>query len=175
MGPIGHFAVGLAVKPAAPKAPLWVLLLAGEVLDLLCFAFFAIGIERNGVSQTDLAHGLQVVTPGVIPWSHGLFMALVWSAAAGAMAVLFLRDRRAGLYLGLVVFSHWLLDFIVHPGELPLFLNGSPTVGLGLWSTGPGLVLAGVLEVALFAGGLAIYLGWRKQGKRRAFHAANGG
>ncbi len=163
MGPIGHFAIGLAVKPAAPKAPLWIYLLASETLDLLCFTFFALGIERNGTSQVDLTHGLQVLIPGFIPWSHGLFMAVAWSVVAGAAAFLFFRSRRVGVLIGLAVFSHWLLDFIVHPGELPLLLAGSPTVGLGLWSSGPGLILSGILEVGLFAGGLVIYLAGRKR------------
>ncbi len=43
MGP-AHFAIALAAKPAAPKIPLWVLLIASEILDLLCFAFISLGI-----------------------------------------------------------------------------------------------------------------------------------
>ena len=53
MGPPGHFGIGLAAKPAAPKAPLWVLLVATEVPDLLYFAFHAAGIESAGASTTD--------------------------------------------------------------------------------------------------------------------------
>jgi hypothetical protein len=44
MGPPGHIAIAFAAKPAAPKAPLWVLIVATEVLDLLAFAFIALGI-----------------------------------------------------------------------------------------------------------------------------------
>lgn len=35
MGLIGHFGVAFAVKPLISKAPLWTLLIASEVLDLL--------------------------------------------------------------------------------------------------------------------------------------------
>jgi hypothetical protein len=158
MGPPGHLAIGLAAKSAAPKAPLWVLLLASEVLDLLCFGFVAIGIEKLGVSHTDLSRGLTVLAPASIPWSHGLFMSIVWSVVAAAIAYAFYRDHRTAAIVGLAVFSHWMLDFIVHPGELPLLFIGSPMVGLGLWTTGPGLILSGILEIALLTSGVALYL-----------------
>ncbi len=159
----GHLGVALAAKPLAPKAPLWALLAASEALDLLCFGFVAIGAEHTGVSQADITRGIRVLAPGLIPWSHGLLMSLVWSLAAAGIGYLVVRDWRASGMLGLVVFSHWLLDLIVHLPDLPLFLEGSPKLGLGLWGTGPGLVLSGILEVALIAGGTAIYIASRKK------------
>jgi hypothetical protein len=162
MGP-GHFAIALAAKPAAPKMPLWVLLVASEVLDILTFGFKALGMEDFGVNTTSLERGLKVMVPGTIPWSHGLFMSAVWSVVAAAIAYLVYHDRRTSGIVGLVVFSHWVLDFIVHPGELPLLFNGSPTVGLGLWTSGPGLILSGILEFLLLAGGVVIYIIWRKK------------
>jgi hypothetical protein len=162
MGP-GHFAVAFAAKPIAPKAPLWALLTASEALDLLFFGFAAVGIEKAGVTQTDITQGIRIVTQGQIPWSHGLFMSLVWSALAAGIAYLVLRDRRASSVLGLMVFSHWVLDFIVHLPDLPLFFDSSPKVGLGIWGSGPGLVISGILEIILFAGGIAIYIYWRRK------------
>jgi hypothetical protein len=162
MGP-AHFAIAFAVKPAAPKVPLGVLLVAAEVIDLLCFGFIALGIENAGVSRTDISQGVSVISPASVPWSHGLFMSVVWSLAAAAVAFLVYRQRRASAVVGLVVFSHWVLDFIVHPPDLPLLFGGSPMVGLGLWTSGPGLILSGLLEVALLAGGVAIYAVARKR------------
>jgi hypothetical protein len=69
MGP-GHFGVAFAVKPIAPKAPLWVLLVASEVLDLLCYGVVAIGMESTSIRQIDLEHGVQTIVPGYLPWSH---------------------------------------------------------------------------------------------------------
>jgi hypothetical protein len=157
MGP-AHFAIGLAAKPAVPKAPLWILLIASEVLDLLCFGFVAADIEHLGISSTSIDQGVKVIVPGLVPWSHGLLMSVVWSIIAAVMAYIILREGRASGMVGLVVFSHWLLDFIVHPADLPILLIGSPSVGLGLWTTGPGLILSGVLEITLLAGGTAIYI-----------------
>lgn len=166
MGP-GHLGIGLAAKPVAPEVPLWVLLVASEVLDLLSFGFIALGVERTSITLTDFNQGMRTITQSSIPWSHGLFMSLVWSLLFGALAYLIYRDRRTSAVLGLVVFSHWVLDFIVHPPHLPLLFDGSPQVGLGLWTSGPGLILSVVLEFVLLAGGLAIYLAARKRNRKQ--------
>jgi hypothetical protein len=52
---------------------------------------------------------------------------------------------------------------IVHSADLPLLFEGSATVGLGLWASGPGFIASVVLEFALLAGGVAIYLVARKR------------
>ncbi len=161
MGP-GHFGVAFAAKTISPKAPLWVLLTASEALDLLCFGLMAVGVEKAGVTQTDITQGIHIVTQGSIPWSHGLFMSLVWSFLAAGIAHLVFRDRRISIVLGAVVFSHWVLDFIVHLPDLPLFFDSSIRVGLGLWGTGPGFIFSGILEIILLAAGIAIYLTNRK-------------
>ncbi len=166
MGP-AHLATALIIKSSTPKVPLWVLLFASEALDLLCFGFMALGLENAGASRMDPVHGLQVITPGSIPWSHGLFMAAVWSLLAALICSLIYHDRRSGIMVGLVVFGHWALDFIVHPGELPLLFAGSPTVGLGLWTTGPGLIASFLLEVVLIGLGVAIYLRGRRLAARQ--------
>ncbi|MGW8225687.1 MAG: hypothetical protein ACWGOY_08135 [Anaerolineales bacterium] len=157
MGP-AHLAIGLSAKPAAPKVSLLVLLVASEALDLLSFLFIPLGFEDAGISQAGINQGLQVLVPGSIPWSHGLFMALVWSLLFSAVAFLFYKDRRISIIIGLVVFSHWLLDFIVHSADLPLLFEGSPTVGLGLWTSGPGLIFSILLEILLLIGGITVYL-----------------
>lgn len=98
-----------------------------------------------------------------MPWSHGLFMSVIWALLAAGVAYLIYRDRRIAGVIGLVVISHWCLDFIVHPPELPLLFNGSPMVGLGLWTTAPGFVISIFIEAAMLAGGLAIYMIDRKR------------
>ncbi len=176
MGPPGHIAIALAAKPAAPKVPLWVLLVASEIPDLLCFGLMAAGIERAGVTTMDLSQGLKQLIPASIPWSHGFFMSVIWSVAAAAIAFLFYRSRRTASAIGLLVFSHWVLDFIVHAPDLPLLFGGSPLVGLGLWTSGPGLIISGILEVGLLAGGIAIYLVTRvKDRRQRADNASSSG
>jgi membrane-bound metal-dependent hydrolase YbcI (DUF457 family) len=162
MGP-GHLGLGFAAKPTADKVPLWLLLIATEVLDILSFIFEALGIERFAASRMDLKLGLQIITPGHIPWSHGLFMSIVWSLLAGWIAYRFYRDSRTGVVVGSLVFSHWVLDFLVHPPDLPLFFKDSPLIGLGLWTSGPGFIASMIIEVILLAGGIALYFSYRKR------------
>ena len=147
MTPFGHLAIGFAAKPAGPtRIHLGVLLAASWLLDLLYFIFAFTGIESIE----------NLTRPGAVPtpYSHGLFMAVIWSALAGLLAWRLYRSRRAGLVIGLVAFSHWVLDFISW-NNLFLFFDGSPKVGLGLFNAmGAGTIY---VELGLFLAGLAIY------------------
>jgi membrane-bound metal-dependent hydrolase YbcI (DUF457 family) len=167
MDPLAHASVGLMAKPIAPKAPLWALLAATQVPDLLSFGFLATGIEQSATTQLDWEHGLQYLSQPSIAWSHGLFMCIVWSVVVGAIALRFYRDRRTSIIIGLLVFSHWLLDFIVYP-NMPVLLDASPSIGIGLITSGPGLIGGIVLEIGLVVGGITIYLVNRR---RRAIWA----
>ncbi len=149
MGPPGHLAIAFAAKPAVPKTPLWALLIATEILDFLAFAFIAVGIE-HGAPEPSLA------------WSHGLFMSVVWSVVTVATVFLVCRNRRTSITIGLLVFSHWVLDFVSHSRDLPLLFNGSPLVGLGLETSIP---VGIIMEFSMLAGGVAIYLLARKRNK----------
>jgi hypothetical protein len=153
MAALTHLGVGLAAKRIAPKAPVIVLILAAYTIDLIWAAFYFAGIEHfpepNPVTTN--------------PWSHGLLMASLWSLLIGLIAFWVSRDRRAGWIAGLLVFSHWVVDFISHPmrfafpydTKLSLLFDGSPTVGLGLWSTQLGMNIG---EYGLLAVGIIIYI-----------------
>ena len=62
---------------------------------------------------------------------------------------------RAGLVLFAVVLSHWLLDVLSHRPDMPILLDGGPHWGFGLWES---LTATLVVELGLFAAGLALYL-----------------
>ena len=127
----GHFAAGLAIKATEPRVPTWAVLLGVGFVDILFGAFLLLGIER--------AHLTPGQSPGFaldfIDWSHSLLMCLVW---AGLYAVLFRgRGTAVAAWCGFAVFSHFLLDFPMHPGDLALWPQGAPHVGLGLWTRWP--------------------------------------
>lgn len=148
----GHLAVGLAAKPVAPKAPLGALLVSATAIDTLCGIFVIAGIE-----------GIDADGASSIPWSHGLFMAVVWSIVGLALTYLLSRDWRTSIVIGLLVFSHWVLDFISHPmgmgrelpPDLPLLFEGSPKVGLGLYNS---VAAALITDLGMFVGGIVVYL-----------------
>lgn len=136
MAGLAHLGVGLAAKRVAPNVNAGVLVGAAYAIDIVWAGFWAAGLEHfpgSGAVST-------------APWSHGLFMSVVWSAAAAAVTFLITRNRRTSLVIGLLVFSHWVVDFIAKPmthafptdAGLPLLFDGSPTVGLGVWRTAAG-------------------------------------
>jgi len=167
MAGLAHAGVGLAAKRFAPDVPLGVLLVGAYAIDIVWGAFVMAGIEHfsgSGPATTN-------------PWSHGLLMAVVWSGVAALIAQRRRRNFRTSVIIGLLVFSHWVVDFISHPMTavfpgnmgLPLFFDGSPTVGLGLWSTQLGV---NVGEYGAFIAGLAIYFLTRvKLQKEKILHA----
>ena len=175
MSGIGHLAPGFAAKPIAPNVPLWVLLIAGEINDILYFVFSSAGIEPKAVMTImDFNQGVKYLTPVSNPWSHGLFMSIIWAIIAAAIAFLFYRDRRTSGIIGLVVFSHWLLDFLMH-SNLPLFFDGSPQIGLGLENSGIGFLFMTIFDIVLLAAGIAIYFIARKQTSQKKANPAKAG
>ena len=149
---IGHVAVGLAGKRLAPRVPLPALLLAPLLLDGLWPIFLLLGWERVRIDRDNTP-----VTPldfQHYPWSHSLLMTLVWSALVAVGYRTLTRDGRGALWLGAAVTSHWVLDWVTHRPDLPLW-PGGPLVGLGLWRSLAGTVL---IEVAMFLVGLWLYL-----------------
>lgn len=127
----GHIASALAMKAREPRAPTWALVLGVGVLDVLFGIFVPLGIERATVTPN--------VSPGFrldfIDWSHSLAMSLVWAALFGAL--FFRRGTVVALWCGVAVFSHFVLDLLMHPGDLALWPHASAHVGFGLWTVHP--------------------------------------
>ena len=150
---IGHFAVALAAKRAAPRASLGTLVLAAQFLDILWPVLLLAGLERVEIRPGDTAF-----TPLAFehyPISHSLATTLAWAAAFAAAYYGTTRYGRGALIVAALVASHWVLDWITHRPDLPLY-PGGPLEGLGLWSSVPATL---AVEVSMFAAGLALYLG----------------
>jgi hypothetical protein len=149
---IGHFGVGLAAKRLAPRTSLGALVFAAEFLDLIWPVFLLLGLEHVRVVP-----GITKVQPFDFydyPYSHSLTMVLRWAIAAGLIYYLVRRSVRGAWVLAGLVVSHWVLDFISHRPDMPLW-PGGPKVGLGLWNSWPASLSA---EILLFGAGLWLYL-----------------
>jgi len=149
---VGHYGVSFAARRCDASVPLWALFVAVQLLDFIWAPLVLLGIEK-----VRIVPGFTATNPldlYYMPYTHSLVAACLWSA--GAFAVYRLARRRDGAAAALVVagavLSHWVLDFVVHRPDLPLF-DDSVKVGLGLWNW-PGPALA--LEAALLLGGMAI-------------------
>ena len=149
---LGHIAVGFAGKRFAPRASLATLLFAPLFLDLLWPIFLLLGWERVRVEP-----GSTAFTPLAFvsyPWTHSLHMTLFWSGLVGIVFRAVTRDTRSAVWVGMAVASHWVLDWITHRPDLPLW-PGGPLVGLGLWNSVAATV---VVELLLFVIALWLYL-----------------
>lgn len=127
---VGHYSVAIAAKSASPTTPLWTLALGCQLVDVAWSVFMMTGIERASVDP-DLP-GMQLVLE-YMPWTHSLPGALAWSVLAVLASRYLLRlSLNGALLVGAVVFSHWLLDLIVHRPDLALWPGGMK-VGFALW------------------------------------------
>ena len=149
---IGHFALGFAAKPAVPRVSLAMLLVAALFADILWPVLVLLGIE-----QVRIAPGYTALTPLEFvsyPWSHSLLMLCFWGAVVGGIYRGIFGGRRTFIALAALVSSHWVLDWITHAPDMPLY-PGGPRLGLGLWNSVPGTM---VVELLMLAGGLYLYM-----------------
>jgi hypothetical protein len=161
---VGHYSAALAAKALGPGIPLAALFLAVQLVDVAWTLLVLLGVERvrivpgfTAASPLDLVY---------MPFTHSLPAALLWGVAAGlAWRRVGGGDARAAWLVGAAVTSHWLLDFLVHRPDLPLW-GDSAKVGLGLWDH---LGLALALELGLVAAAGALL--WRRVPAARAYVA----
>jgi membrane-bound metal-dependent hydrolase YbcI (DUF457 family) len=150
---VGHLAVALGAKTAEPRAPLGAAVAAAFGLDLLWPILLLLGFETVRVHPGDTA--FTNLAFDSYPWSHSLLFATVWSGLVMFVTRRLYRSWRVGAILGGLVLSHWVLDFITHRPDLPLW-PGGPLVGAGLWNSIAGTLL---IEGSLLAFGVWLYLG----------------
>jgi len=157
----GHFGLAAGVKGREQLVPLWALMLAAVWLDVIFIPLFAAGAETiDDAPGTDGGYGDVIIHAD---YTHSLVGALVLAALFGAVAAKWL-GREAGLVLGGVVFSHWLLDLVVHRADLPILPGNAgdlPVFGFGLWRLP---AVSAVVELLMLAIGVGLY--WRAAAKR---------
>lgn len=128
---IGHYAAALAAKAIEPRAPLWIYVVAAQLIDIAWALLVILGVEHLRLDPALPGSPLVLYD---MPWTHSLPAALTWSLAAATIAARTLRlPNRAAIMIGLVVFSHWLGDLLVHRPDLALWPRG-PEVGFALWN-----------------------------------------
>lgn len=128
---VGHYSASFIAKAVAPTVPLWLLLVAAQLLDIAWGILILSGVEHATLDATLPSSPLVLQH---IPYTHSLVAAVVWSLIAFAIANKAMHfTARESIVVALVVASHWFLDLIVHRPDLPL-LNGPTKLGLGLWN-----------------------------------------
>src|SRR5947208_748600 len=155
---VGHYSVAFAIRTEQNKIPLWVLFVAVQFLDYIWATLVLLGIEKLRVIKGFTAGSM--LDSYFHPYSHSLIAAVAWSGVAALAYGTFCSRhgcqyrKSAALIVGLAVFSHWILDLVAHPRDLPIYDN-TLKVGFGLWNyRDPEFAL----EIALVAGGIMLYM-----------------
>ena len=164
---IGHYGVSFAAKAVKPTLPLWILFLAVQLVDVFWAIFVLFGIEK-----VRIVPGITATNPldlYYMPYTHGLITSLIWAVAAMMIFLVIPCIKRwtSATVVGIVVFSHWLLDLLVHRHDLPLYAD-MHKVGLGLWNYP---ATAFILEILLLASGMFLYAKKTSTVDRRGIYA----
>ena len=151
---VGHYSASFAGKAAEKRIPLWLLFIAVQFVDVLWAIFVVLGIEK-----VRIVPGFTASSPldlYYMPYTHSLVGALGWSMLAFLVCQFIpsLRGVRTGMILALAVFSHWLLDLVVHRPDLALY-DSTFKMGFGLWNY---RTLAFAVEIGMLVAGAALYL-----------------
>jgi hypothetical protein len=133
----GHIGVALALARAERRVNPGVFIVAALLLDLILWSFVLLGWESVAI-PANFAGTHQ--PEFVFPYSHGLLAAVGWSLLAATASVAWSWSFKAArlriaMFMGMAVFSHWLLDALVHGPEMPLLGENSSKIGLGLWNS----------------------------------------
>jgi hypothetical protein len=148
----GHFGVAAIIKSKTPELPLWTLLVSTQLLDLAFIPFNLARLEwMEPIGEGGYGNMLIYAF-----YTHSFVGALLLSLLAAWLAGSF-WGKRAGMIIGGVAFSHWILDLIVHRPDMPILpgnIGNLPLLGLGLWE----FVSASILfELLLIAAGAFLY------------------
>ena len=150
---IGHLAVGFASKRVAPKASLGVLMAAPMALDLLWPLFLLAGWEQVRIDPGNTAFTpLDFVS---YPYTHSLAMSVVWAALFALIYWAVTRYTAGAFVIAAGVVSHWILDYVTHRPDLPLYPGGTERLGLELWNSVAGTI---AIESVMFAAAVWIYV-----------------
>ncbi len=149
---IGHYALGFAAKRLAPRTSLGTLFVAPTFADLLWPVFLLLGWEQARVVPGP--NPFLNLWLDDIPVSHSLAALIAWGLLFGYLYRTRTGYTRGALVVGLLVLSHWVLDFVTHRPDMPLY-PGSVKVGLGLWNAVAGTL---IVEGLLFITGMVIYM-----------------
>ena len=149
---VGHLGVGFILNSRRRQIKLGTLFFCVMLLDLVLWGLVLLGVEEI-IFPAGMKSMAEVTFR--FPYSHGLLASALWSLLAAFIMFAKRKDPGASLIVGFAVFSHFILDWLVHIPELPLAGAESTRIGLGLWRNLP---LAWTIEVSITLLGIIVFL-----------------
>ena len=164
---VGHFALAAATKPILKKPSIFSLMLACQFLDIFFLILFPFKIEYFTLVNTDIPGKFGNLL--IHAWyTHSLLGAILLAGIVyGVMRFIFKNDLKISLGISALVFSHWILDIVVHRPDMPLLpgnLGHLPLLGMGLWNQ-PWLVW--FIELLMVIAAIGIYSVYQNQNKKQ--------
>jgi hypothetical protein len=142
------------------------------IFDFLWTMFLLAGIEhirlKPGIIIASRTRAVDVVEATQIAYSHSLLTGAIWAALFAAAYFLRRRYALGAWVIFAAVLSHWLLDFISHPPDMPLAPGAGRSFGLGLWKSIPATLL---LEGLLWVVAVVVYVRATRARKRAGSYA----
>lgn len=148
---VGHYGPALALAGGRNAPSLAAGCVAVQLVDYAWSTAVLAGVEKVRVTP-----GFTALSPldlYFMPYTHSIVGALAWSVGAALVYLAITRKGAPAAVLGLCVFSHWILDWLVHKPDLLLW--GDMKVGLGLWDAPAAGVAA---EFGVLAAGFVAYM-----------------
>ncbi|NCA77407.1 MAG: hypothetical protein EOM90_13830 [Alphaproteobacteria bacterium] len=153
MPAIAHIGIGFAAKKVVPSVSVIILIVAAELIEIIFMILWGFGIE----------HPLSEPGAPFSPYSHSILFGVLWSVLAGLLTHVISKKTRISWIIGLLVFSHTILDLIASPKlafypndtGLPLLFDYTYTYGLGLWKN---KIVAGIGEIGILVAGIIIFI-----------------
>jgi len=149
---IGHYGVAMSAGKAGSSFKLGTAILAAQLLDLLWPLFTIAGIESFSIVPGDTK--LTPLRFDHYPYTHSLAGSLVIAFLFGLLYYCIRKKLRLAIVYAVLVFSHWVLDFITHKPDLAVSFTSTHKLGLGLWNHP---VAAIFVEGIIFIAGVYIY------------------
>jgi hypothetical protein len=158
---INHAATALIIKRRFPAAPMVLLLISVQLMELLWVLFNYVGLEKTTTEAS--VKSVSDIHLAFMPYSHSIVSAVAMAVMVWLIFAKGLGKPAVGVALGIGVLSHLVLDLITHAPDIQIapYIN-EPKFGLGLYGAAP--LAAFVVEILY-----GIFCWWVYRGGRALF------
>ena len=123
---INHAATALLIKKKQPSAPIFLLLISVQLVELLWVIFNYLHLEHFSIVSGKLHLDF-------LPYSHSVFSGMVAAFTSFAIINWGFNNRKLAIAFSIGVLSHTFLDVIFHEKDIRLSpFSDTPAWGLGI-------------------------------------------
>ena len=123
---INHAATALLIKKKQPTAPMWLLLISVQLIEVFWVLFNFLGWEHYSILKGKLHLDF-------LPYSHSVFSDVTAALISFAIINWGYKNRKLAIAFSIGILSHILLDMIFHENDIRLSpFSETPVWGLGI-------------------------------------------